>query len=101
MLIRHALHLDTESAADGAYCVIQPGALLEHRFTICGADIVQVDIHGEARDVEYKQVERGPTFERDPVFEKRMAPEGLDQLQEPNGLLQRFRLEPGGRGGSQ
>lgn len=97
MLARYALHSDAESSADGTHGVVELRPFLEHRFAVEAANIVEVDVDGEARQIEDEQVQRRAALERDPVFKKRMAPECVHQLQKPNGLLQRVHLEPPGR----
>src|SRR5437867_2282419 len=57
------------------------------------ADVVQVDVDGQARDVEPEEVERRPALEGHSLLQKRMAANGLQQLQEKDHLLERFRLE--------
>src|SRR5688572_14018733 len=71
------------------------GTISEHAVAIDSADVVQVDIDGQARHVELEHVESSAALENHSLLQKRMAANGLQQLQEKDHLLQWLCLEAG------
>ncbi len=62
----------------------------DHRGSVRRAGVVQVDIDGEAREIEHEQVERSPPFQRDAQLQERVAAQGVEQANEPDGFLERL-----------
>lgn len=56
--------------ADGLHGLVHLGTLGEHRLAGGRAEVVEVDVHREARHIEVEQVERGAAFEGDAPLQR-------------------------------
>ena len=66
-----------------------------HSGAVRSADVVHIDVDGEAREVEDEEVERRPSLERHPGSEERMCGHELEELDEHPHLFQAVRGESG------
>ena len=95
MVRRHSTGLDADASADGMEGLLDLGTISDHAVAIDSADVVQIDIDGQARHVEPEHVESRAALEDHSLLQKRMAASGLQQLQEQDHLLERLCLEAG------
>lgn len=94
-----ALHRKRYAAVDALEGFLEALSLGFHCLHIRGPDVVQVDVHGEARYVESKKVQRRPTLEDDSRGEETVLANGPQERKERRDPLQSIRGEAGRRGG--
>src|SRR5690606_29965011 len=73
VLAGYALDLDAHPAAHRLDRLLDLRPLREHRVAADSANVVEVDVDGEARDVEDEQVERRAALERYARLQERVA----------------------------
>ena len=61
-----------------------------HRRQVQRADVVQVDIHRESVEIEVEDIERRSALQRETLRKHRVLRDLVQQLQEPQHLLQRI-----------
>jgi hypothetical protein len=64
-----------------------------HLFLLDRADIVDVDIDGEAVQIGMENVERRAAFQGDAPADQRVGAEGIENVEQPDHPLQRRGLE--------
>ncbi len=89
------LDLDAELLADSLNRLFHLGPILEHRLAITRADVIQVNIARETRQIRSKQVERGASLERQPMLQERVAAKSIQQSQKTDDFLQWFGMKTG------
>ena len=69
-----------------------------HRRQVQRADVVQVDIHRESVEIEVEDIERRSALQRETRRKHRVLRDLVQQLQEPQHLLQRIQSDSRLRG---
>ena len=64
-----------------------------HRRQVQRADVVQVDIHRESVEIEVEDIERRSALQRETLRKHRVLRDLVQQLQEPQHLLQRIQSD--------
>lgn len=98
MLSGNAFHCEPVAAADCLHRLVDLGPLREHDLSVERADVVEVDVHREARHVEHEEVERRAAFQSDASAQERVAPQSVEQAEQAKGFLQRLGRKPGRSG---
>lgn len=98
MLSRDTVHREPLALADGLKRLLDLRPLSEHDLPISPTDVVQVDVNRETWHLEHEQVERGASLQGKARFKEWMAPEGVEQAQQADGLLECLGLKAGGGG---
>ena len=96
----HAFHREPGAAEHLLQCPLDTRSLGEHGLPVCGAHVVEVDVHREARDVEEEEVEGCSPFERQPPANERVSANAVENLEEQGGLLEGLGLVAAVRGES-
>ena len=97
MLFRDTLH---DEPLPLAYCVnrlLDLRPLSQHDLAVDRADIVQINVDGKARHVEYEQIECRAAFQGNAGFHEVVTPEAVEKIQQADGLFKRFRGQASGR----
>lgn len=69
--------------------------LLQHRLAVGSANVVEVDVHGEAWQTEQEEVQGRSPLQGDSAFQEGVAAQRIQQVDEPEYLLEGVGLEPG------
>lgn len=95
MIIGAVLDLVSEADSDLFDSLNNVRALAEHFFAIDVRDVVQIDVHGEACQVEVEQVERGAALENEFVAKEGMFVKLGEQFSKTKELLEVVGLKAG------
>lgn len=68
-----AFDLQAQPTANSLQRLLEFGTFGEHRVSISRTDVVQIDVHRQARDIKDEEVERGPAFQRDARLQEGVA----------------------------
>ena len=89
VLARHALDGEPLARADRCDRLLHLRLVCEHGGAVAGADVVEVDVHGQPRHVEEEEVERRSALERDARTKEGVRAQRLQQAEQAKDLLQR------------
>jgi len=90
-----ALHREAEAGDDLRERRVDLRALRHHRRSVGGPDVVDIDVDGQPRQVEEKQVERRPALQRQARAEERVRGHQVEEPDEHPHLLERVDRETG------
>ena len=71
------------------------GAFRKHTLLVFGSQVVQVNIDGKSREIEDKEVQRGPAFEGKFPLQEGMALERIEKAQQMDDFFEDIRSETG------
>lgn len=91
----HALQNESLTGDHGADGLFDGRPLRNHPVTVRRANNIQVNVDRKPWNIEQEQVQRSATLECQPVFQKRVCLEGLQQAQPSGHLFQQVRAEAG------
>src|ERR1700730_14379134 len=75
------------------------GSLRQHLFAMDVRDVVQIDVHGEPRQVEIEQIQRSATFQDELAAKERMFVKLREQFPKTKEFLEVVGVEAGCFGG--
>jgi hypothetical protein len=94
----HPLDRKPLAGAHGLDRLLDLRPLGKHRLPVGGADVVEVDIHRQARHLKVKEVERRTALQGDPRFQEWMAVQGIEKRHQAEDFFERFHTETGSGG---
>jgi len=100
VVVRDPAHCDTGAAADLLDGPLELGALGQHALAIRRAEVVEVEVHGQPRHVVHEEVEGRSALERHARRQERVLAKRVEQLQQPEHLLEGFERVPALSGGA-
>jgi hypothetical protein len=89
VLVGPTLHGEPRARDDLHERVVELGSLGEHHLAVRRADVVEVDVDRESRQIEDEEIERGSAFEYDARAEERMRRQLVQESNEHPDLLER------------
>jgi hypothetical protein len=95
VLVGPTLHGEPRARDDLHERVVELGSLGEHHLAVRRADVVEVDVDRESRQIEDEEIERGAAFEHDARAEERMRRQLVQESNEHPDLLERVERESG------
>ena len=97
MFLRHAAHLEAFPFQHRAYGLLDLGTLGQHHLAILRADVVDIRVHGQAREIEEKKIQRRAALEGNASFQDWMTLDALEEPQQMDRLLHHVGAESCGR----
>ena len=75
------LDFEAQTAADREERLLELGSLCQHGLAFDGADVVEVDVNRQPRDIEDEQVEGRTAFQHQSTLEERVTAERVERLE--------------------
>jgi hypothetical protein len=77
------------------HSLLNLGAFRKHTLPVFGSQVIQVNIDGKSREIEDKEIQRGPAFEYEFPLQEGMTLERIEKVQQMDDFFEDIRSETG------